>query len=61
MNAQGPADIVLVDDDPASIQLILRILQGLGRLRVANRPDQALLLALGQARIWFCSTPRCRA
>lgn len=49
MNAQEPADILLVDDDPASIQLMLRILQGLGRLRVATRPDQALLLALEQA------------
>lgn len=39
-------EILLVDDDPASIQLMLRILQGLGRLRVATRADQALLLAL---------------
>lgn len=39
-------EILLVDDDPASVQLMLRILQGLGRLRVATRADQALLLAL---------------
>ncbi len=47
--AQPQADILVVDDDPALIQLMLRLLDGMGRIRVATRPDQALLLAVEQA------------
>lgn len=44
--ALAPADILLVDDDLQQIQLMVQILRGLGRLRVATRADEALLLAL---------------
>jgi len=44
--ALPPAEILLVDDDAPAVRLLHALLRDLGRIRVANRPDQALLLAL---------------
>jgi diguanylate cyclase (GGDEF)-like protein len=44
-HSEGLPDILLVDDDPASIRQMGRILEGLGRLRFATSGAQALSLA----------------
>src|ERR1700730_6823125 len=38
-------NILLVDDDPGAIQIIGRILSGIGQLRFATNGEDALLLA----------------
>jgi diguanylate cyclase (GGDEF)-like protein len=39
-------EILIVEDDPATLDLLVAHMKGLGRLRVATRPDRALQLAV---------------
>ncbi len=54
------ARILIVDDDPAAIEILEQALAGLGEVCFATGGADALALLAMTRSIWSCSMPTCR-